>query len=969
MYEENASFARQSWRLTAIKVMRQFDPDWPGRGTDSHTGDISLDHAMAYALYASSAKLLGMQQEASLACSWLEKDAKKKSGATGWGLPFEWDAFADGDPNPVDTVYGITTALCVKALVDCSPEGTVNETATTALEYYLKVATQTEDGLFFWYSDRINDAKNVFNVSSMLAGQYARVGHILGRLDFIDAARAVAANLLANRQEGKNGYFWNYGADIDRPNDAVHASYVVQGAIELKRWLDVDIGLQFALMYLRKFFRNGMALEFVKHEGLPRKKLNARARPWGVGMLLYTACESNDWHLRSLAETAIQKVFPPTDNETAAKSFHPRHLGHIAIGLARASLEAKVPYYPQVMYENETSVTGNELSNLEKKPHIVSLVMNGVVGDGRVIKTAKAALDAGYKATLIGMTNNAKPIHLEVEGVPVILVPNGLEKLQSNGLWGTEMSKRRLGALSDSVMWSMLPEIEALNPSLLHSHDMSGLRIGAMISRNLAAKGWDIPWIHDIHEYVVGLTTVPENYRATCMDFERRYLHQADHLTTVSDPLAEVVRSTYHLRLSPTVIYNAPLANADPVERVGDIRTAIELNQETPLVVYIGVAKKERGCETLVAAAASLPGVHICFISDSNKYLAAIKKLADELGMADRLHLHPCVSSSEVTSFIRTADIGFHGLIHYPNGEVALPNKLFEYIHAGLPVVVSDVAAMKQFVEKNGIGTVFEAESPQSCAVAIDDALKNISKYASKITDDLKKIYSWQEQSEKLKAIYSQLIQSKLCSDILVLSENVPTSSNLARALDGAAIGVVSSTAPAEGIVDFYHDPGGQDDRAGVLTRLANRYRTIVIHHSSMWPDMLDRAALASIGARVFDVGPGELVSDAEMIKGISDHTAPSSVSIEADSFDPSATLMRHVEERQLAYDKTVSELVYAKESAECLLESYKSPKFLNFAQDKTTSPSRKLTHRRFSSFIPIPIKKSLYKFWRRVNI
>lgn len=934
MNQINATCAGQSWHSIALDVMAQFDPVSPGKGTDAHTGELVLEHAMAYALYASSAKLLGMDDDATIACRWLENDAKKASGAMGWGLPFEWDAFADGDPNPVDTVYGITTALSVKALVDCSPPGEVNQTAVLALEYYLRNATtKTADGIFFWYSDQADDAKSVYNISSMLAGQFARVGMLLGREDFVEAARSAASDLLAHRQEGKNGFYWKYGADVDRPNDAVHASYIVQGAIELKRWLDIDIGLQFSLMYLRKFFRKGLPYEYVKHEGLLPKRRKARARPWGAGMLLYTACESDDRHLRNLAEEGIRKVFPPKDDAIGVKSSHPRHLAHIAIGLARASIDAKTFYCPQ-----PADPSGEDL--VTTQPHIVSLVMNGVVGDGRVIKTAKAAQEAGYKATLLGMTAEADPVHMVIESVPVILVPNRIDQLKADGFWPGDKTKRRLGALSDSVARSMLPVIESLGPSLLHSHDMSGLRIGAVISRALAARGNDIPWIHDIHEFVAGLTTVPDNFRTTCMEYERRYLRQADHLITVSEPLAEVVQSSYALRTAPTVVYNAPIATSEPIENVGDVRSAIGLPRETPLVVYIGVAKKERGCETILSAVASLPDVHLCFVSDSTAYLKNLQTLAAELGIAHRLHLHPYVSGSEVTSFIRTADLGTHGLVHYPNGEVAMPNKLFEYIHAGLPVVVSDVAAMKQFVHETKIGAVFTAENAMSCANAIRDVLRNKERYRSAIGSELKDHYSWEGQAEKLRKIYADLL-SRRRSGTLVLSSDISTSNGLAAKHQGHS-GVVSSKSPSEGMVDFYYDPSSADDRAGLLTRVANRYETIFIERGLEWPDALDREALVASGVKVLDLDPRE----------------------EADGENRETTsemvLMTQVEARQLAFDRTVADLLYSKESAECTLanrETAELAKIAKAAAGKTASQQTNTIETKLQAGAPKPTK------------
>jgi glycosyltransferase involved in cell wall biosynthesis len=224
----------------------------------------------------------------------------------------------------------------------------------------------------------------------------------------------------------------------------------------------------------------------------------------------------------------------------------------------------------------------------------------------------------------------------------------------------------------------------------------------------------------------------------------------------VSDALAKRVHERYHLSEPPEVIYNTPVKGSfsDGGE---DIRSILGLSAEVPLVVFVGGATALRGCPTIVEAVSRLPAVHLVFVSEG-AYVEEMRKLAGSLGMADRFHTHPFVESDKVTSLIRTADIGIHGLVHYPNAEVALPNKLFEYIHARLPVVLSDVESMKAFVSDHRVGTCFTAENVESCAEAIVHALARKDEFRAEITDDLLKEYSWERQAEKIAVLYGSLL-------------------------------------------------------------------------------------------------------------------------------------------------------------------------------------------------------------------
>ena len=340
---------------------------------------------------------------------------------------------------------------------------------------------------------------------------------------------------------------------------------------------------------------------------------------------------------------------------------------------------------------------------LRPKAHVVSIVFNRVRGDSRVIKTAQAALNAGYNATIVGVTGGREVERTEIEGVRAVLVPNFSGRLKFQGLWD---EKKDLRLLIGGYLQSALPEIVALQPDLLHSHDMIGLKIGAAAWKATAAGGRIIPWVHDLHEFVAGLKgELAEAYMPVCLSWEREFLHQATHLFTVSDALAKEVQTRYRLQLAPEVTYNVPIASSFR-DSGPDVRSAFNLGPEVPLVVFVGGATALRGCDTILEAVSSLPDVHLAFVSEG-KFVEELRERATEIGMRNRFHVHPYVASDKVTTFIRTADIGIHGLTHYPNAEVALPNKMFEYLHAGLPVVVSDVASMKAFIGQHGVGVTF----------------------------------------------------------------------------------------------------------------------------------------------------------------------------------------------------------------------------------------------------------------------
>jgi glycosyltransferase involved in cell wall biosynthesis len=367
---------------------------------------------------------------------------------------------------------------------------------------------------------------------------------------------------------------------------------------------------------------------------------------------------------------------------------------------------------------------------------------------------------------------------------------------------------------------------------------MFGLKLGSVFAEEAAAGGRRLPWVHDIHEYVAGLDTGEGNdYQAVALRHEQRYLRMPSALLTVSSPLAEVLQRRYGLPSPPTVVLNAPLGKG-AVESRSDLRGELGLSAETPLVVFVGNANTLRGCDTMLEALTHLEDVHLAFVSQS-PFATELKQNSVGMGVSSRFHLLPYVPSNEVPSFIRSADLGIHGLIHYPNGEVALPNKLFEYLQADLPVVVSDVAAMKTFVEEEKVGEVYAAGDAASCTSAIRKALEERERLRSAITDELKGKYSWERQAEAILPIYAELIGQ----EDLGLAPKEQAEALARRQLESVAAGsrLASAAAEADGVL-LRREIGGfakaavrnwvgsrastvrREGLAGVLRRLGSRF-------------------------------------------------------------------------------------------------------------------------------------------------
>ena len=269
------------------RLVGSLDPRDVGRGPDYGVKGV-VENAEAFAIMATVYARLGKVKAAKAAADWLVLDGKKDNRA-GWGLPFSWDAFGDGSVNSVDTVYGVSVALGVRALLDvCEFTGEKQycESANEALRYYQRFYTRIDHGGFFWYSDREQDAISVYNVNALLSVQYARASKIFARAEYADLAEQVFSHFWAKRKESDLGVWWAYGERNSIPNDLVHSVIMVDSVLEYAEYARHPIETKEMVRYLGNFIEENRIREFVPHPEVASNLLERPARVWGIGALM-----------------------------------------------------------------------------------------------------------------------------------------------------------------------------------------------------------------------------------------------------------------------------------------------------------------------------------------------------------------------------------------------------------------------------------------------------------------------------------------------------------------------------------------------------------------------------------------------------------------------------------------------------------------------------------------------------------
>lgn len=444
---------------------------------------------------------------------------------------------------------------------------------------------------------------------------------------------------------------------------------------------------------------------------------------------------------------------------------------------------------------------------------LVVLVDNAVITDSRVQKIALSATEAGWDVIVVGRSSDDSQHSWNLGPVPVRLVPvasrrGGNVSAVVRRLAGPSASRRTglrraarrayrflrlpwdkavvaywLAVLGDRS-WRKIephllayeaaygPLVDDLRPDLIHANDFRMLGVAARAVERARSAGRQVKLVWDAHEFLPGTkpwVDDPKWLPGNCAH-EREYAPRADAVITVSEDLADLLQRHHRLPVRPTVVLNAPIVgkslgptlalNAD--DQVPSLREQCGVGPNIPIMVYAGVAAKQRGLDIMIKALPRLPRVHAVFVvpDPGHTYVIELQDLAARQGVAERIHILPYVPAWQVVSFLSEADVGIIPIHHWPNHEIALITKFFEYSHARLPVVVSDVRTMAQTVRRTGQGEVFRAGDVDDFIRAVQAVLTDPDVYRSAYdAPDLLENWTWATQARILDRVYSQLIE------------------------------------------------------------------------------------------------------------------------------------------------------------------------------------------------------------------
>jgi glycosyltransferase involved in cell wall biosynthesis len=278
--------------------------------------------------------------------------------------------------------------------------------------------------------------------------------------------------------------------------------------------------------------------------------------------------------------------------------------------------------------------------------------------------------------------------------------------------------------------------------------------LDTLLPNYLVSKWRKKPLVYDSHEYFCGELSVvskPISYKVW-HGIERRIFPKLKTVITVSQSIVDQYEKEYGVR--PYLVRNIPPAATTPVTAT---RKELGMPEDKTVLLLQGAGINEgRGGEEIVQAMQYLPDCHL-FIVGNGTILPLLKKMSVDMNLQDRITFVPRQTPENLFNYTSLADIGLAiDTDQSANLRFSLPNKIFDYIKAGLPMVVSNLVERARIVKQYKVGTIAEAVTPEAIATAVKE-LSDPQRLAEcrENSKTAAKELTWENEEKTLEQVYA----------------------------------------------------------------------------------------------------------------------------------------------------------------------------------------------------------------------
>lgn len=385
----------------------------------------------------------------------------------------------------------------------------------------------------------------------------------------------------------------------------------------------------------------------------------------------------------------------------------------------------------------------------------------------RVVKEGLSLLEAGYQCAVLCPPIKGRPAKEHWQGISVFR-PEVMHEAR------TAIDRVRYQSMFFSYGWyrAIQQVIAEYRPDVLHVHD---IWLGRTVLRATTTQRI----VMDLHENMpAAVVEYQAGYRGwfkwfnaafksygRILRYERRLLERSDRVLVVVQEAKDRVHEV-HPRLAPDKVVN--VENLESRRFIAVQPSTVQRVVERNSVLYIGGFGPHRGIDTLVEAMHHAKRLNIdahVYLVGARKstFLDSIYELIRRLEVSDRVHVIEWVPAEQVLAYIQQSAICAVPHHSNPHTDTTIPHKLFQYMIARKPVLVSTSRPLARTVGAADAGMIFEAGDGEDCARKIQSMLR--SAQALNVWGEngrryvLEAGHNWEEESApRLIAAYDDLL-------------------------------------------------------------------------------------------------------------------------------------------------------------------------------------------------------------------
>ena len=295
----------------------------------------------------------------------------------------------------------------------------------------------------------------------------------------------------------------------------------------------------------------------------------------------------------------------------------------------------------------------------------------------------------------------------------------------------------------------MIIELKKINVEfdVFHCHDLDTLGVGVKVNRKSKKK-----LIYDSHELWTEMSGINPYVRKHFIKKEKKWINSVNTIFTVSNSISDELVRRYNLKQKPLILRNIP-----QIEKTN----IVELDKDNMIdIIYVGYYLPGRGIEKVIDSFNSITNSNVKLflrIKGKEEEIEALQSIINNCNKKDCIVMLPFVSQNELINEIHRYDLGL--LPYEPNSlnnKYCLPNKLFQYLNAGVGVISNNLPEVNNIIKKYNCGITYDSDFELDFASKINSlAKKDVNLFKQNANKAIIDEFNWEFEKEVLLKEYS----------------------------------------------------------------------------------------------------------------------------------------------------------------------------------------------------------------------